>query len=710
VQLVERALSPDPRDRYSSMGEMERDLAGFVGSPSEAHEKTDDRTVWWRRGSTWLAAASVSVLGIALWISLSGAFGSFEVDAALFRAGDGTEERLTANATVVPGEHLFLEITGSKAMHVYVLNQDEAGRAFLLYPLPRLDKQNPLSGGVQHRLPGPVSGQPNYWQVDQAGGDEWILVAAGRKPIAELERQIADLPMAGSEVGIELSDSDVIGTIRGISGLAPRPGEADNSNGPLSDISEQFADRTTRSSDVWVWEMRLRGLNESSHLDADMLAPNRLAPQKDEVEKEDSTVVSPVGEVWLGNRVRERFLSKRRLSTDANLAVRVDEIGRAVARISDRPGMLYRFLVVQGEELQAWSFPGGTVCVTDALTNLFTTNDELAFALGHELAHIALRHYIDRYRLLRQAEARGESDRAILDAVLAQYNSDFEKEADRYGALYAVRAGYKFSKAVEALDKLARAPGAVRQDATHVDYGERIAALEDFREELLKSVDAFHAGNKSLEAGEIARAIGAFHVFVTQFPHAVSGHVNLGAAYLARARDGAPPDLAEVLPILPDPGIKVRGTYDRLDLQKALDQFQQALEAEPREAYALAGLGLVHVRLGELDLARQYLEQAHEIVPNSPEITLCLGNVYFLCGEFEDAATHYQRAASLKEDWSAARKNLAITYERMGRVDQARLLWEKLTADNTLRDEALRRLRDLDDRAEEFADHSVPPR
>ena len=359
--------------------------------------------------------------------------------------------------------------------------------------------------------------------------------------------------------------------------------------------------------------------------------------------------------------------------------------------------MLYRFLVVQGEEPQAYSFPGGTVCVTEALTTLLATDDELAFALGHELAHIALRHYVANYRLLRHAEARGSPEGAMLDAVLSQYGSDYEMEADRYGALYAVRAGYSFSKAIEVLDKLARAPGAVREDAVHADYGERIADLQDFREELEMSVAAFHAGTESLKAREIARAIGALHVFVTQFPQAVSGHVNLGAAYLARAREGAPLELAEVLPILPQPGIRIRGMYDRLDLQRALDQFQQALDAEPREAYALAGLALVHIRLGELGLARQYLEQAHEIVPNSPEITLCLGNVYFLRGEFENAMTHYQRAAYLKEDWGAARKNLAITYERMGRADQARPLWEKLTADSRLRGEALQRLRDLDE-------------
>ena len=47
--------------------------------------------------------------------------------------------------------------------------------------------------------------------------------------------------------------------------------------------------------------------------------------------------------------------------------------------------------------------------------------------------------------------------------------------------------------------------------------------------------------------------------------------------------------------------------------------------------------------------------------------------------------------------WSAARKNLAITYELMGRVDQARQLWEELTTDNRLRGEALSHLRDLDE-------------
>ena len=138
--------------------------------------------------------------------------------------------------------------------------------------------------------------------------------------------------------------------------------------------------------------------------------------------------------------------------------------------------------------------------------------------------------------------------------------------------------------------------------------------------------------------------------------------------------------------------------YDRIDLEHARRFFKRALEVEPGEAYALAGLALVLIRLNEPGPAREYLERARELAPNSPEVVLCLGNSHFLGSEFEAAELHYRTALALRPGWNEARFNLAITYERLGRVADARGLWQGLTStDNDhLRIEALGRLRDLE--------------
>jgi Tfp pilus assembly protein PilF len=115
--------------------------------------------------------------------------------------------------------------------------------------------------------------------------------------------------------------------------------------------------------------------------------------------------------------------------------------------------------------------------------------------------------------------------------------------------------------------------------------------------------------------------------------------VNLGAAYLAKVRQSAPLELEETLPWLPDPGIVVRGAYDQIDLERARRQFELALEADPTHTKALAGLALVELRLGQPELARDYLEHALTLEPGAPELLLCLGNVLVHVGQYEEAMT-----------------------------------------------------------------------
>ncbi len=104
---------------------------------------------------------------------------------------------LLPGSRVALGDLLYLEIEGSKSMHVYVLNEDEGGKAFVLFPLPGSSEQNPLSSNVRHRLPGRVAGPEKYWEVSSVGGEESFLVFACKRPLEELERQVKELHIDG---------------------------------------------------------------------------------------------------------------------------------------------------------------------------------------------------------------------------------------------------------------------------------------------------------------------------------------------------------------------------------------------------------------------------------------------------------------------------------------------------------------------------------
>ena len=408
--------------------------------------------------------------------------------------------------------------------------------------------------------------------------------------------------------------------------------------------------------------------------------------------------VSPPHELALGTKARIEFLETHLQSTDGNLAIRVDGIGRAIARVSDRPQLLYQFIVVQGEEPQAYSFPDGTIGLTEGLTWLFDTDDELAFAIAHEIAHVALRHHIAAFRLAQAADSEKSPRKLMLETVMGHFGAGQEIEADKYAALYAIRAGYKVSSATEALEKLAADSHSPDSDSDHPNYSRRISALAELRSEIDLVLKAFDEGTAALRAGDTDSAIGTLKYFVAEFPRNVSGRVNLGSAYLAKARQtaGTPQGLAEELPILPDHGIVVRGFYDRLDLEEARQQYREALLVEPEDVTALAGLALVEIRLDDLPEARRLMDAALLVEPDDPDLLLCSGNVDYLIDDYDAAMAQYVAALSLRPDWSPAKKNLALAHESLGQAGEARSLWQELVEDARYGPEARRRVRDLE--------------
>lgn len=405
-------------------------------------------------------------------------------------------------------------------------------------------------------------------------------------------------------------------------------------------------------------------------------------------------VVSPSQEVAWGEQARQSFLQSRPLSSDGNLLLRVDRIGRKIAEVGDRSDLVYSFLVIKGEDLQAFSFPGGTVCLTEALARLYVSDDELAFGLGHELAHIALRHHVSKLRMHEALKQGDPGEAALLEAVRSAFDRDAEMEADKFGALYSMRAGYRYSATYEALERLTAAAQGPRQDSAHPEYAHRVDALRNFRQELQRAFDAFDGGVEALKIGKADESISMLNLFIAAFPNSLAGRVNLGAAYLARVRmrSGTPENLAEILPILPDLDVTLRDFPDHLDLERARDNFQQALRAHPEHAIAQACLGLIQTRLRQLDEARRFLELARSSTPTSPEFLLCLGNVEYLSGNYAAAAAFYREGLALRQGWAHARKNLALSLEKLGDTAQAREIWMALAADTHVSDEARRHL------------------
>jgi len=171
---------------------------------------------------------------------------------------------------------------------------------------------------------------------------------------------------------------------------------------------------------------------------------------------QESWIITEEDEVELGARFNQDLLAQMP-EYKGNEAVLnyVRSIGEQVARVSDRPPndvLKYHFTVVDSDEINAFAIPGGYVYVTKGLLKAATTSAEVATVLGHEVGHIAARHGVKSMEiqfgaaLLGQLLGSGEIAKLVQEAISLGtglvFDQDQEREADKLGVDFALRAGW----------------------------------------------------------------------------------------------------------------------------------------------------------------------------------------------------------------------------------------------------------------------------
>jgi predicted Zn-dependent protease len=153
-------------------------------------------------------------------------------------------------------------------------------------------------------------------------------------------------------------------------------------------------------------------------------------------------------------------------------ATYVDAVGHRVGAYSGvaNPGQELHFTTLNSAVENAFSVPGGYVYVTRQLMALMSDESQLAFALGHEVGHIAANHAHIRERYAQRSTLGifGQIVGAIFgpgaaDVLQARSALDFlsfsreqEYEADTLGLRYLIAAGYDPAGAAGVLAALSR--------------------------------------------------------------------------------------------------------------------------------------------------------------------------------------------------------------------------------------------------------------
>jgi tRNA A-37 threonylcarbamoyl transferase component Bud32 len=258
VRVVERATAELPAARYQSAGEFEGALAATI-TAAAAVPASGRRT----RNAIVLAA------GVALTAALIGAasysgFGragsaataaaadvplraepaaalapdAYSVQAAMYRAEDTGSVKLAPGARIKPGDRLYLQVKTSRPAHVYVVNEDDRGESYLLFPLPGRAGTTALPADRQNRIPAIERGQEASWQVTSSGGHEHFVIFVSPDPLKTFEQVFAALPKASADrlVSAVRLPEQSLGVLRGVGGLSVRRAEP----GAAASIAKQY--------------------------------------------------------------------------------------------------------------------------------------------------------------------------------------------------------------------------------------------------------------------------------------------------------------------------------------------------------------------------------------------------------------------------------------------------------------------------------------
>jgi predicted Zn-dependent protease len=163
-------------------------------------------------------------------------------------------------------------------------------------------------------------------------------------------------------------------------------------------------------------------------------------------------LVAQFGGAYIGPQAAYVRRVGQRIAMQSGLATRPDD---------------YTVTLLNSNVNNAFAIPGGYVYVTRQLVALMNDEAELAFVLGHEVAHVAARHAEKR----AQRSGFAGLGAALLGAITGSsvlgnlagtgaelytlnYSRDQETEADRLGVRYLTKAGYDAAAGADILAAL----------------------------------------------------------------------------------------------------------------------------------------------------------------------------------------------------------------------------------------------------------------
>ena len=380
----------------------------------------------------------------------------------------------------------------------------------------------------------------------------------------------------------------------------------------------------------------------------------------------------------------------------------INDLGNYITSHIETKPFTFNFYIINDNQLNAFSAPGGHVFIYTGLIDLLDDLDEIAGVMCHEIAHVSLRHISDQVEKGKIVDLAtmagvlagamlgggGNASDAIITGSLAagqqlmlSYSRDDERQADTIGFNYASESGFDPSAMIGALTKLQQGQYSTDEVPpyllTHPVESERMANIasllasyppeplnKESTEPFRKDYPLFRTIIKA-KCSEMHDAERTFNAELQKDPDSSLAH--LGIAIILK---------------------------DREEYTGAIDHFQKAIKGLPDSLPILRYMSETYQLMGQNKEAIDVLERALRLKSNDKGSLFLLATAYQNLEKFSKAAEIYERLAFMepvkdqlfydlgmtygKEDKLAlAHYNFGIYFKRINKMQESRFHFQK---------------------------------
>lgn len=210
--------------------------------------------------------------------------------------------------------------------------------------------------------------------------------------------------------------------------------------------------------------------------------------------RQESLMYDTEKENKIGDAVALQLEQQFKICTEVDINERAQRVLDRLIAVSDRKEIFFTVKVIDDDQVNALSLPGGYIYIFKGLMDKVKSDDQLAGVIGHEMGHITAKHALKRlqssygYTLL-QIASFGTQDidaiqgvNALVTSLFFAYAQQDEFESDRLGVKYARAAGYDPNEIVKVMEILREedqraGPRQISYFRTHPYVNERIATI-----------------------------------------------------------------------------------------------------------------------------------------------------------------------------------------------------------------------------------------